>query len=325
MTEWINHFQHPWMLTLLPLPIVWLVWHVLRGSIAPSVTYSGLDIAQGLPISLRQRVLGLLPYSRALVLLLGIIALSRPQYGTTEYDVSTRGLDIVLCIDVSGSMQAQDFLPNRIEAAKKSAIEFVRSRNTDRIGVTLFGAETAILAPFTLDMNALETLLDAIYIGIINQNGTAIGDGLGLSARMFEDSEAESKVILLLTDGENNMGRLEPFQAADIARALGIRVYTIGVGRDARASGGLMFGGRADFDSRELIAIAERTGGRYFHASNERALSQIYEEIDKLERTDLQVSETATYNERFMIFWFPALALLLSEIALRAFWLRRLP
>ncbi|MCC5876244.1 MAG: VWA domain-containing protein [Candidatus Sumerlaeia bacterium] len=324
MTDWINHFQHPWVLLLLPLPIIWLVWHVWKGAVAPSVTYSSLDITKGLPVSLRQRVLNLLPYSRAAVLMLGIIALSRPQHGAMEYDVSARGIDIVMCIDVSGSMQASDFHPNRMEAAKKAAAEFVRSRERDRVAVTLFAPDTAVLAPFTLDMNALSTLIESIYIGIISPNGTAIGDGIAASLRLLEDSDAESKVIVLLTDGENNTGKIQPLQAADIARAMGVRVYTIGMGRDSRAGGGL-FGGRADFDSAELIEIAERTGGRYLHASNDETLTQVYQEIDELERSELDVTETATYTERFMYFWFPALVLLLGEFALRALWIRRLP
>lgn len=326
MTDWINHFHHPWVLALLPLPLLLFLWQRWKGGPPPSVTYSGLDVARGLPLSLRQRVMGLFPYTRALVLLLGIIALARPQHGTTEYDVHARGIDIVMCIDVSGSMQMQDFSPNRLEAAKRAAAEFVSQRTRDRVAITLFGANTAVLSPPTLDMNASRTFIESIYDGIIQNHATAIGDGLGISTQLLEESDAETKVILLLTDGENNSGRLEPLQAADIAKALGIRVYTIGVGRDVRAGGGALFGrGRGDFDSAVLQEIADRTGGQYFSAANEQALSRVYEDIDALERSELEVSETATYTERFMFFWFPALALLLGELAVRAFWLRRLP
>lgn len=326
MTDWINHFQHPWVLALLPLPLLLLLWQKWKGGRAPSVVYSGLEVARGIPLSLRQRVMGVLPYSRALVLLLGITALARPQHGTTEYDVNAEGIDIVMCIDVSGSMQMQDFAPNRLEAAKAAAAEFVSNRTRDRVAITLFGANTAILSPPTLDMSASRTFIESIHDGIILNHATAIGDGIGISTQILKDSEAASKVILLLTDGENNSGRLEPLQAADIAKALGIRIYTIGVGRDVRAGGGALIGrGGGDFDSAVLREIADRTGGRYFSAANEQALNRVYDEIDAMERSEIEVEETATYSERFMYFWFPALALLLGELGLRAFWLRRLP
>ncbi len=322
MTDVLYRFLNPWMLALLPLPFIWLVLQIRREKKRPpTILYSDLSIARDLPASMRQRVWRLLPWIRTAALCLGIIALARPQYGTVEYSASAVGADISLVIDVSGSMQARDVQPNRLEASKTAAAQFARTRRNDRVSVVLFGEDTAVLCPPTLDMNAVETFIDSIYNGIISNRATAIGDGLGRAIDLMKDSEVESRVIVLLTDGDNNSGILEPLQAAEMARALGIRIYTIGVGQPYVP--GLSI--RADFDEGPLIEIAQMTGGEYYHAGDEQTLERVYRDIDRLERSPIEVDEVADFNEQFMVFWFPGLLLLGMEVFLRAFWLRRLP
>jgi Ca-activated chloride channel family protein len=280
---------------------------------------------------MKQRVETLLPWLRTLVLCLGIVALARPQYGDIEYNVKSLGVDIALVIDVSNSMQERDFRPNRLEAAKEAAIEFVSNRLTDRVSVIVFGEFAGTLCPPTLDMATAERFIGAIYDGIIPNNATAIGDGLGTAVKKMEDSPAKSRVAILLTDGENNTGELTPEQASETAKALGVRVYTIGVGRGASFARSRIPGfnlgiqGGQGFDEETLKKIASETGGKYFHATDEKTLKSIYDEIDRMEKSEIEVDESADMNEQFSFFWFPALALLGLEFILRAFWLRRLP
>lgn len=324
----INHFANWWFLLALPLPLMMLAWHLWRHWHRPAVLYSDLSVAAGLPVTLKQRVLGLMPYTRALALCLGIVALARPQYGTVEYSASSLGVDIALSIDVSGSMQETDYRPNRLEAAKQAAIDFVDGRETDRVSVVVFGESAALLCPPTLDMDAAQLFIQAISDGMVGNQATAVGDGLALAVRKLEDSTAKSRVAILLTDGENNSGQIDPLKAGEIAKALGVKVYTIGLGRGGRGQqlpflGTMM--SNAGFNESTLKQIAEITGGQYFRASDEKSLQEIYDQIDRMEKSEIEVEETADYNERFMLFWFPGLALIGLEFLLRAFWLRRLP
>jgi Ca-activated chloride channel family protein len=327
----INHFAHPWLLLLFPIPVLLLVAGLVWRRQSPSILFSGLDIARGLPVSFRQRVLQLLPYTRCLVLMLGVVALARPQYGTTTFSSTALGVDIALVLDVSGSMQEQDYPPNRLEAAKAAAISFIKGRTTDRISVVVFGVSAALLCPPTLDMNAAAQFVAAIHDQMINGSATAVGDGLALAVSKLKDSEAKSRVVILLTDGESNSGNISPTQAAEIARALDVRVYTIGMGRAGGGGGANLLGGLnflpsgPGFNEDGLKEIARITGGRYFRSSNNDGLKEIYREIDQLEKTEIEVEETTDYDERFHYFWFPALLLLGLEFLLRAFWLRRLP
>lgn len=332
MTSWINHFAHPWLLLLLLLvPVVLLVQRRAERR-APSILFSDLRLAHGLPKSARQRFLEFLPYSRALILSLGILALARPQYGTLDMRTSSLGVDIAMVLDVSGSMQEDDYYPNRLEAAKVAAQTFVQNRKTDRISVVVFATSAALLCPPTLDMAAVNQFLGAIHRDMITSESTAVGDGLGLAVKQLKESDAKSKVVILLTDGDSNSGKLTPAQAAEAAKALGIRVYTIGMTRGNAGAGQLGLFGGAPFAQQALGIsedvlenIAKMTGGQYFRASNEQSLRQIYLEIDKLEKTEIEVQQTADYDERFYIFWLPALVLLGLEFLLKAFWLRRLP
>lgn len=329
MADTIFRFLHPWFLVALPLPFILLAFELMRRKRrTPSFLYSDLSVAEGIPVSMRQRVLALLPWTRTIVLCLGILALARPQFGTVQYNVSSLGVDIGLVIDVSNSMQERDFRPNRLEAAKQAAIDFVEDRKTDRVSVVVFGEYAGVLCPPTLDMATVERFISAIQDGIIGNSATAIGDGLATSVRKMEDSPAKSKVAILLTDGENNSGKLSPTQAAEVAEALGVRVYTIGVGRTFAPRGlpgQLRIGGAPGFDEGTLREIAEMTGGKYYHATDEKKLKEIYDEIDQLEKSEIEVDETADFNEQFYYFWFPALVLLGLEFLLRALWLRRLP
>jgi Ca-activated chloride channel family protein len=333
MSDFINHFAHPWFLAALVLVPVLLLLQRRADRNSPSVLYSDLSIAKGLPRSARQRFMSVIPYSRALVLSLGIIALARPQYGNLELKTSALGVDIALVLDVSGSMLEDDYLPSRLEAAKVAAQAFVKARTTDRISVIVFATSAALLCPPTLDMAAAEQFIGAIHRDMIASGSTAVGDGLGLAVSKLKDSPAKSRVAIVLTDGDSNSGKITPEQAAETAEALKVRVYTIGLTRGnagGAAMGGLL-GGQAfappsaGFNEEILKNIAERTGGKYFRASNERSLRQIYQEIDALEKTEIEVQQTADYDERFYLFWLPALLLLGIEFLLKAFWLRRLP
>ncbi|MBI1290341.1 VWA domain-containing protein [bacterium] len=332
MSNLINHFAHPWMLLALVLVPLLLILQRRSERNAPSVLYSDLSMARGLPRSARQRFLAMVPYSRALVLTLGIVALARPQYGNLEMKTSALGVDIALVLDVSGSMMEDDYVPNRLEAAKAAAQAFVKARATDRVSVIVFATSAALLCPPTLDMAAAEQFIGSIHRDMIANGSTAVGDGLGLAVSKLKDSKAKSRVAIVLTDGDSNSGRLTPEQAAETAEALKVRVYTIGLTRGNSSApqmgllGGPMFAPpSAGFNEELLKNIAERTGGKYFRANNERSLRQIYQEIDALEKTEIEVKQTADYDERFFYFWLPALALLGLEFLLKAFWLRRLP
>lgn len=323
----INHFQNPWLLLLLPVPLLLLVWQLSSARRAAAILYSDLTLLAGLPVTLRQRALGLLPWMRCGALCLGVVALARPQFGIVEMRATSLGVDIAIVMDVSGSMQEQDYAPNRLEAAKAAASSFVEGRKTDRVTVVIFGESAAVLCPPTMDMGAAKTFIAAIGDGIIRNQATAVGDGLALGVSKLKDSKAKSRVAILLTDGESNSGKIKPLQAAEIAKALNVRVYSIGVGRSGGRRG-LPFvnpGQGAGFDDSDLRAIAERTGGKYFLATDERTLKNIYEEIDRLEKTEIEVQESTDFEERFLWFWYPALVLLGLEFLLRALWLRRIP
>jgi Ca-activated chloride channel family protein len=330
----VYRFLHPWWLLALPLPFVWLLIQRWREtSSPPAVLYSDLSDLKGLPVSIGQRIHYLLPWGRCLALVLGVLALARPQSGTVEYSSSSLGVDIAMVLDVSGSMQEMDFKPNRLEAMKEAAVKFIRQRESDRVTVVVFGESAGVLCPPTLDMGAAQMFIEAIQDGILRNQSTAVGEGLALGVDKLKDSPAKSRIAILLTDGENNSGKILPMQAAEIAKSLKVRVYTIGVGREELGMALNLGGGqitqmpmaRPQFDDKTLKQIAELTGGRYYHATDENALKKVYDEIDQMEKTEIETREAADYNEQFMVFWFPGLFLLALEFLLRAFWLRRLP
>jgi Ca-activated chloride channel family protein len=261
-----------------------------------------------------------------------IIALARPQSRNDEEMVSGEGIDIVLCIDVSGSMLAQDFTPNRMEAAKEVAANFIANRPTDRIGIVIFSGESFTLCPLTTDQAVLQAQVSNIQSGLL-EDGTAIGSGLATSVDRLRASQSKSKVAILLTDGENNGGQIPPVTAKELAKATGVRVYTIGVGTEGFAQvpmqtvGGtvIMQREKVNIDEKLLTQIATETGGKYFRAKDNESLRNIYSEIDKLEKSRIEVTALKRYSEKFFPFAIAAVILLLLELLLRFTLFKKFP
>ena len=319
-----------WLLAALPLLIGWYVRQLRHGD--PAIRIASVDAAAGAPKTLRCR-LRHLPFAlRIAALGLLIVALARPQGIEEHARTHTEGIDIVLAIDVSGSMLARDFKPDRITAAKEVAGDFIADRRGDRLGLVVFAGEAFTQSPLTTDQSTLQTLLGRIRSGLI-EDGTAIGNGLATAINRLRESEAKSKVIILLTDGVNNRGEIAPLTAAEIAQAQGIRVYTIGVGTQGMAPYPAvdMFGQmtfvqqKVEIDEQTLRDIAAQTGGRYFRATDKAKLKAIYDEINQLEKSKIELFEHITYHEYFLDWVLGALALLLLEFLLRNFVLKRIP
>lgn len=319
-----------WLLLLLVPLIGCYVWRTLRGG-----TTIQISSVQGLlraPRTVRYYLRHLPFVLRATALALLVVALARPQDVERLSNTSTEGIDIMLSIDVSGSMLARDFKPDRITAAKEVAGSFVADRYGDRIGLVAFAGEAYTQSPLTTDQGTLQTLLSRIRSGLI-EDGTAIGNGLATAINRLRESEAKSKVIILLTDGVNNRGEIAPLTAAEIAKAQGIRVYTIGVGTEGMAPYPAvdMFGEttfvqrKVEIDEKTLTSIAEMTGGRYFRATDKAKLKAIYDEINQMERSKVEVSEHVTYHELYLDWLLGALALLLLEFLLSTLILKRIP
>ncbi|AEW01906.1 aerotolerance regulator BatA [Niastella koreensis] len=256
-----------------------------------------------------------------------IMAMARPQTRNDEELKNGQGIDIILCLDVSGSMLAQDFLPDRLEASKNMAASFVDMRPTDRIGVVIFSGESFTLVPLTTDKTVLKSQIFNINRGLL-EDGTAIGDGLGVSVDRLKSVKTKSKVIILLTDGEDQGGRIDPLAGKELAKAYGIRVYTIGVGSEGYAPVPTSDGTRqqkVNIDEKLLRMIANETGGLYFRARDNESLKNIYLEIDKLEKSRIEVTSLKRYTERFFPFAFAAAALLFLEIFLRYTLFKKFP
>ncbi|MDX2049391.1 MAG: VWA domain-containing protein [Chitinophagaceae bacterium] len=268
---------------------------------------------------------------RLLALASLIVALARPQTHNDEKNVEGEGVDIVLCIDISGSMLAQDFKPNRMEAAKEVAADFVANRPTDRIGLVIFSGESFTQCPVTSDHESLRTQIYQVRSGFL-VDGTAIGSGLATSVDRLKSSDAKSKVVILLTDGENNGGIIDPKTAKEIAKALGIKVYTIGVGSEGyaatpvqTAAGIVMQQEKVNIDEKLLTEIANETGGKYFRAKENEGLKGIYKEIDQLEKTKIDITTTRRYTEKYYPFAFAALLFVFLEVLLRFTIFRKFP
>ncbi len=265
-----------------------------------------------------------------LLALTGIItALARPQSSTSWQNVTTEGIDIILAMDVSGSMLAEDLKPNRLEASKEVAMDFISGRPDDRMGLVLFSGESFTQCPVTTDHAVLKNLFKDVKNGMIT-DGTAIGLGLANGVNRLKDSEAKSKVVILLTDGENNRGEIPPLTAAEIAKAFGIRVYTIGVGTRGEAPfpfrspfGGIVYKNvEVKIDEPLLTQIADMTGGKYFRATDNKKLKAIYEEIDKLEKSKIDVQEFRKKNEKFLPWIFASGLFLFLEFVLKNIFFR---
>lgn len=268
---------------------------------------------------------------RTVALSMIIIAIARPRSSSKMDKIDTEGIDIVLAMDVSTSMLARDFTPDRISAAKDIAIEFISQRPSDRIGIVVFAGESYTQCPLTTDRATLINLMKEIQTGLI-EDGTAIGNGLATAVARMQGSDAKSRVVILLTDGVNNRGEITPQTAADIAKTYGIRVYTIGVGANGTAPypvitpwGVQMQDVEVEIDEDLLKGIAETTGGRYFRATDNTKLSEIYSEINKMEKARTTIDSFPVYKELFMDFTLVALICLLLEVVFNAFILKRLP
>ena len=268
---------------------------------------------------------------RLLALCCIIMALARPQLKFEEQQSEGEGVDIVLCIDVSGSMTAQDFTPNRMEAAKKVAEDFINNRPDDRIGIVIFSGESFTQCPLTTDHYVLTSQIQQIRNGLL-EDGTAIGSGLATSVDRLRNSKAKSKVIILLTDGINNGGLIDPATAKEIAKTFKIKVYTIGVGTDGYAPtpvstpmGIVMQNEKVAIDEKLLRNIADETGGKYFRATDNQSLQSIYASIDRLEKSKVEIVTFRRFTEKFYPFIFAAMALLLLEIILRFTLFKKFP
>lgn len=268
---------------------------------------------------------------RVLAIVLLIIAIARPQSSNSWRTERTEGIDIMIALDISGSMMAEDFRPNRLEASKSVANEFILARRNDNIGLVLFAAKSFTQCPLTTDHAVLVNLFNSIEYGMI-EDGTAIGLGLANAVDRLRDSQAKSKVVILLTDGDNNRGDIAPITAGEIAQAFGVRVYTIGVGSygQVRIPVQTPMGRQyqtmdSSFDEKPLMEIAEMTGGKYFRATNNEKLRSIYKEIDQMEKTKISVREYNKKHEKYMFFALAAFVLLLIELLLRNAYLRKMP
>lgn len=323
-------FAYPWVMALfLVLPLmIYLEWKRKRTrqasvvlSAIPSGTWKNWKSA-----------FGFIPFVLRLLAISGIIlAMARPQEKNVTQDAEGEGIDIMLCLDVSGSMTAQDFTPNRMEASKKVAIEFVQKRSTDRIGVVIFSGESFTQCPLTTDHAMVINAIRNIRNGLL-EDGTAIGSGLATGVDRLRNSRSASKVLLLLTDGENNGGMIDPKTAKEIAKTYAVRVYTIGVGSEgyARQPVQTPFGivvqqEKVSIDEKLLTEIATETGGQYFRARDNQALDQIYASIDQMEKSKVEIRQTVRYKERFLPFALIALFSLLLEWILRFTLFRKFP
>ena len=325
-------FAHPWFLlglVLVPLMVAWYLWRYRKQEAA--LQHSNLSLFDGIGQSLRVR-LRWLPYAlRCLAVGAMVVALARPQSQLSRQEMTVEGIDVVLAMDISGSMLAEDFKPNRLEAAKKVAADFIEGRKNDRMGLVVFAGEAFTQVPLTIDHQVLLKQLGAVKSGLV-RDGTALGDGLATAINRIKDSQAESKVIILLTDGVNNQGSVDPLSAAEIAALYNIRLYTIGVG--ARGKAPFPFRdqfGRVHYqnidveiDEDLMKQMASATGdGQYFRATNKKALEQIFDQIDEMETSKIDVTQYAqTRDEHQPWLWLAAIALLL-EALLRYVWLKR--
>jgi Ca-activated chloride channel family protein len=330
-------FAHPYfLLLLLLLPL--LAWLKGRRGSPPAFLYSSVKLVEGLTNVRRSRAGAFLAAMRWLVLTLFIVALAQPRLTKSQTTVKASGVDIVVALDMSGSMISEDFVVNgqrmnRVNMAKSVLKDFIDKRPNDRIGLVVFAAQAFIATPLTLDHDYLQENLARLEIGTINQDATAIGDALTTAVNRLRDLKSKSKIIILATDGQNNSGKIEPLLAADAAAALGVKIYTVGIGERGSAPMPVFVGGQkvgyqnvpVDVDEDTLQKIADRTGGKYYRADNAEKFRQIYAEIDKLEKTEAVINKYTEFKELFPWLVAGGLALLLLEVVLGQTAFRRLP
>ena len=310
-----------WLLVLIPAMLGWYIWRkqVLYGSLNVSAVKGFSIPAKSTAVRLRHS--GIILRSLALIAL--IVALARPQSALSWQNSTTEGIDIMIASDISGSMLAEDFKPNRLEAGKNIAIDFIKDRPDDRIGLVIFSGESFTQCPLTIDHDVLINLFSAIKNGMV-EDGTAIGMGLATAVNRLKDSEVKSKVVILLTDGSNNAGSIPPITAAEIAKQFNVRVYTVGIGKKGFAPYpvqtpmGIQYQNLpVDVDEATLTKIANITGGKYFRATDNEKLKSIYEQIDRLEKAKIDVTQYHKKTESFLPLAVIALLLLVAEFALK--------
>ncbi len=325
-------FTNPEFLYGLIILIPMIIWYILKDE----NNYTSIQISslRAFPVAPKTYKFYLRYFLFALkLILIGvlIVILARPQTTNNWEDKTTEGIDIIIALDISSSMLARDFRPNRLEASKDVAINFISGRENDRLGLVVFSGESFTQCPLTTDHAVLINLFKDIKQGMI-EDGTAIGMGLANAVNRLKDSEAISKVIILLTDGVNNMGAIDPITSAQLAEKFDIRVYTVGVGKNGYAPYPVqtMFGVQyqdmeVKIDEKTLKEIAKITDGKYFRAVNNNKLKQIYKEINKLEKSKIEIKKFSSKNDEFMPFAYLALALLISILLLRYTVLRNIP
>lgn len=330
-------FAHKWvLLLLLLLPL--LAWLKGKRGRPPAFLYSSVQLVRAVLNVSRSRSGGFLAALRWLALAAFIIALSQPRFTKSQTQVRASGIDIAVAVDLSGSMASEDFevageRVNRIDMAKAVLKKFIEKRPNDRIGLVAFATDAYIAAPLTLDHDFLFKNLERLELDVIDGNRTAIGSGLSTAINRLRELKSKSKIVILMTDGQNNSGKLAPLTVAEAAQALGVKVYTIGVGMQGQAPMPVqdMFGRKAyrmiavDIDEDTLKKIADMTGGKYYRADNADRFQQIYSEIDKLEKSEAVVKKYTEYNELFVWFVMGGLGLLFAELILKNTIMRRLP
>ncbi|MBN2060910.1 MAG: VWA domain-containing protein [Deltaproteobacteria bacterium] len=327
-------FAYPILLFLLIIALAWFFYTIRRKS--ASITYSAASILKDMSGGGNRFIPLILPALRALCIVLLVFAAARPQLYNVSREIRSPGVDIMLCLDTSGSMQALDFKlddrpVSRLTAVKKVVREFIQKREMDRIGIVVFGEEAFTQSPLTLDKGLLLGLVERMEIGMAGDS-TAIGSAIAVSGKRLKDLDAKSKIIILLTDGRSNAGDITPEEAAEAVRALGIRIYTIGVGgkgpvpfRVNTLFGPRIINQNVDLDEATLEKIASTGEGKYFRAADSERLSEIYDIIDREEKTEVRVREFFHFQELYYIFLIPAVFLLVLEILLRTTVLRLIP
>ena len=326
--SWANP-EYLYALIIIPLLVVWY-WFRQKNHDA-EMSFSDLGAFEGEPKSAKVWLRHSLFVLRLLALSLLIIAVARPQSTSRKQNISVEGIDIVLALDVSGSMLARDFKPDRLEAAKDIAHNFIMKHPDDRIGLVIFSGEAFTQVPLTTDHVMISNMFREIKSGMI-EDGTAIGDGLATAVSRLQESDAISKVVILLTDGVNNSGSVDPMSAAEIAKLYGVRVYTIGIGSKGYAPypvqtpfGTQMQQMKVQIDEELLQKIAGETGGRYFRATGNAKLREIFTEIDKLEKSKIDIQEFRKKYEMYLPFALFAIGLFIFEVLLKYMFFRKIP
>lgn len=327
-------FAHPYFLWAIPVLIIlfalWLYFRYRKDKAAMTLSNTGMFDNY---VSWKSRFLVALPFLRFLSLCLILVALARPQSSSTDQKISSYGIDMVISMDISSSMLAQDFKPNRLEAAKDVASRFIMNRPSDRIGLVVFAGESFTQVPITTDHKIVQSQLSKVKNGLLN-DGTAIGMGIGTGVNRLKDSKAKSKVIILMTDGVNNTGLIDPITATEAAMQYDIKIYTIGIGTEGEAymPAYMLPDGSVKYDylpvmiDEELLTeISKMTNGKYYRAKDKDSLEAIYEEIDQLEKTEIESSQSIRVEELFYNFAALAILLLFLEQALKLSLLRSFP